>query len=405
MARSETDSINVPPVLANRSQAEPVSSSPRKKIFRALGAMALAALAMVVLVATTHPGTEDYISYWTAGKLLTHHSDPYSWTTVFAMEKAQGHLAPTPLIMRNPPWALFLAMPLGFADARSGLLLWMIACVACIGISAQLLDNSSKDRPLAFLFAPTLACLCSGQSSPFLLLGFTLFLHFHRSRPFLAGASLLLMAIKPHLFFVFWAVLLAECVYRRRFKIAAGFASALALATAFAMSFDPHVLTQYAAMLRASRLDHEFFPTLSMLFRLSIAPQAEWLLFVPSALAVIWALWFYSRQSGNWNWKTDGLLLMLVAMLSTPYSWFTDEIVLLPSIAFAVAAPRKGRFSGWILLGVNGVALYIVLFGHASLSSHAYVWTPLAWLLWFLYAARGFTRQVPSLTQVAAQEA
>ena len=72
--------------------------------------------------------------------------------------------------------------------------------------------NVSAKRPrFAFVFAPAVACVCSGQGSPFLLLGFSLFLRSIRSHPFLAGASLLLMAIKPHLFLIFWALLLADC--------------------------------------------------------------------------------------------------------------------------------------------------------------------------------------------------
>jgi hypothetical protein len=70
---------------------------------------------------------------------------------------------------------------------------------------------------LAFCFAPVLGCLTSGQSSAFLLLGFCLFLYFHQRRPFTAGAALLLMAIKPHLFLVFWPLVLIVCILAELF--------------------------------------------------------------------------------------------------------------------------------------------------------------------------------------------
>src|SRR6201999_1952329 len=104
-----------------------------------------------------------------------------------------------------------------------------------------------EDRVFAFLFMPVIASFRMAQSSPLLLLGFSLFLFFYRRRPFLAGASLLLMAIKPHLFLVFWAVLLVDCIYRRSLLVLAGLASALALGTGFATCLDPHIWQHYFA--------------------------------------------------------------------------------------------------------------------------------------------------------------
>ena len=125
-------------------------------------------------------------------------------------------------------------------------------------------------------------------------------------------------------------------------------------------------------------------PTASMLFRASIDINAFWLLFVPSAIAVLWGLWYYKRN--HWDWATHGMLLMLVCIFTSPYSWFSDEIVLLPALVFALQLADKRKYSAWLLLAINTAALYIVLVDHAALSSHAYIWTPLTWLIWYLYA-------------------
>jgi hypothetical protein len=363
-----------------------------KKILRVLAASAIVLAGLLAVALAGRPATKDYISYWSAGKLLVHHANPYSSADVFALEKTQGYLENRPIIMRNPPWALFLVAPIGFTNLVTGLLLWTIIGVACIVAFIRLLNIPTEDRVFAFLFAPALCAFCSGQSSPFLLLGFSLFLRFHQRRPFLAGASLLLMAIKPHLFLVFWMVLLIDCIYRRRFLVLAGGLSALAAGTAFAMFLDPHVWQHYFAMLRASTLDTEFFPTMSMVFRLIIDSGASWLLFVPSALALLWGIWYYVHNRRAWDWRVQGMLLMLVTVLVSPYGWFSDEIVLLPSIAFAVAYPHKRQHSLSLLVAINGVGLLVLLVGHATLASGGYVWTPLAWLAWFLYATTGMIK-------------
>lgn len=361
------------------------SGSPVKRTLRIVAATAIALAGILIFTLVT--SRTDCVSYWSAGKLLMHRADPYSPAAAYALEKAHGFSVGY-MVMLNPPWALFLAAPLGFGGIRTAVFLWTLATAACILISAYLLNVPPKERAFAFVFAPAAAAVFMGQSSPFLLLGFSLFLHFHRRRPFLAGVSLLLMAIKPHLFLAFWAVLLVDCLCRRQFQLIAGGACAIAVASAFAMCFDPRVWSHYIAMLRTSTLQHDFFPTASMLFRMLIDARIFGLLFVPSAVAILWGCWYYARQRKVWDWGTHGSLLMLITVLASPYSWFTDEAVLLPCILFALALPNKPRASSWILLAINTVALYIALVRQAPLPSFAYIWTPLTWLAWFLYTTR-----------------
>lgn len=372
-----------------KRQDPPRASLTSKKVLSTLAIAAIALGGALLFAARVNPARTDYISYWSTAKLLVHRANPYSLNGVFSLEKPLGFLPSHSLIMRNPPWALFLVAPLGFFGARVGLALWIIALGACIVASVHLLNPRSKDNALALLFAPAIACIGSGQSSPFLLLGFALFLYLHRRHPFLAGAALLLMAFKPHLFLVFWAVLLVESIYRRRFRILAGLVSALAIATAFSFVLDPRVWPQYIAMLRASALDLEAFPTASMVFRLLVSPRSDWLLFLPATLAIMWGLWYYIRKRRTWDWTTHGMLLLLVTIMTSPYGWFTDEVVLLPAIIFALNLPERRKYAGWILLAINAVAFVVYRITGAaggSLESPFLIWTPIAWFIWFLYA-------------------
>lgn len=359
-----------------------------RKAFRVLGITLLLFAGVFVFTLILRPASRDYISYWSAAKLFVHHADPYSPSSVFALEKAQGDLASRPIIMRNPPWAMFLVAPLAFGTPFVTLFLWTLTSIACILVFARLLDISPKGRAFAFVFAPTVSCIFLGQSSAFLLLGFALFLYLRQRYPFFAGAALLLMALKPHLFLIFWAVLLVESLYQRRFRILAGLAAALAIATIFAMALDPLIWPQYFAMLRASALQHEFFPTLSMLFRLLIHRGSDWLLFIPSAFGILWGLWYYHRNRHAWDWCVHGMLLMLVTVTVSPYGWFADSIILLPSIAFALASPVKHRYSAGLLIVINTIALVVLLVIRARIISAAYVWLSPAILLWFLYSLK-----------------
>jgi hypothetical protein len=53
-------------------------------------------------------------------------------------------------------------------------------------------------------------------------------------------------------------------------------------------------------------------------------------------------------------------------------------------------------------MAINTAALYLVLAHHAALSSRDYMWTPLAWLAWFLYTTHGF--QTPTKRFAAASD-
>ena len=87
-----------------------------------------------------------------------------------------------------------------------------------------------------YAFAPAIACLMAGQFGIFLLVGVALFLKFHKSQPYLAGAALLLCVLKPHLFLPFGIVLILFAVTRGNYRIPAGFAAAFLASCA--LSFE-----------------------------------------------------------------------------------------------------------------------------------------------------------------------
>jgi Glycosyltransferase family 87 len=353
------------------------------KVGRILAAAALTLIGVAVLAAFgSRTNSNDFVEYWSAGKLFVHGANPYSGPLILALEKSRGFTPDAPLIMLNPPWALPMVAPLGFLPALGALVLWIVAGAGSILASLVLLEIPAKNGILAFLFAPVLGCFAMEQSSPFLLLGFSLFLRFHRSRPFLAGAALVLMAIKPHLFLVFWVILLIESLYRRRFTILAGFASSLACVSALVTLVHPHVWQDYLALLRESTLDQNSYPTLPSLLRAVIDVNLSWIATIPLCVAIAWGIAYYWRRRSGWDWRREGMLVMMVAVLTSPYCWIADEVILLPSVASALA-PSPRRYSMEILAAINFAGVVGICLTIRSLA-----WFPLALFLWYLYAVQ-----------------
>ncbi len=352
----------------------------------AIGAIVLVTVLIVALAG--NPAGKDYIAYWSAGRLLVAHQDLYLRETVYALERSVGFVGPEPAIMRNPPWALFLAWPLGFMTPVGGLILWIGAAVAVVVLALRVFKVAARDRIQGFCFAPVYASLAVGQSSPFLLLGFTLLVFCYQAQPWLAGASLLLMAIKPHLFLVFWPVLLLDCLYHRRYRVLAGASVAFTLACTFALLLDRHVFGQYVAMLGRAGLDDEFVPTPAKLLGLLLAPHHPRMQFIPAILATAWALGFYWKRRRQWSLRVHATPLLLLCLVTSPYTWMTDEIVLLPGMLMMLGSPARPRAMTALFMTFNASAL-VMLMAQVQLTSGAYLWTTIAWCGLYLYSRHG----------------
>ncbi len=357
--------------------------------FLALGVFVIALCAL--LITGNSPGTRDVVSFWAAGRQIVHHADPYDIVSVRAIELSVGFAdSASTLIMRNPPSALAMVMPLGFFDLRLAALLWAVLLLGALGLSVHLLwvMHGRPDNKIHFLgysFGPALACILGGQSSLFALLGLVLFLRLQHRHTFLAGLSLWLCALKPHLFLPFGAVLLVWAIVNKRYRLLAGTVLALTLSSLLATSLDPSVWTQYRQMMRSSGIEQEFIPCLAVALRFAIRPQAMWLQYVPAILGCTWGVWFYWSRHTTWDWMSDGALLMLVSVLVSPYAWLTDQALLVP--ALLIGAYRATTKSQLAALAFVSAFIEFAQIAGSSMHSALYLWVPPFWLAWYLYVS------------------
>jgi hypothetical protein len=277
--------------------------------------------------------------------------------------------------------------------AKAGLVLWLAILLGCEGIAVWVLwqlhgrpDN--RLHVFVFGFPPVLACLMAGQLGIFFLLSVALFLWLNQSRPWLAGAALLSCALKPHLFLPFAIVLVLWSIRRRNFAVVGGFAAALAVSCGLTLLMDPHAWHQYFAMMRSTRVLDIFIPTLAVALRFAINQQAHWIEFIPIIAASVWTVWYYATNSETWDWNREGLLVLLVGAVCTPYSFFTDQAALFPAVLAGMYSAKK-NLSVWILLGLIAAGGMVGVVVAIQLPSPFYLWTAPAWLAWYLYAMRG----------------
>jgi hypothetical protein len=355
----------------------------------------------------------DSIAYWAAGELLVHHRNPYSVPDVLALQRSEGYVGQKPLMMRPMPWSVWIFLPLGVLSVYWGWVVWTAILVACLVLSVRIcwrLYGQGPKPPAAFtlaayLFAPVAGCLVGGAMGMVLLLGIALFLYFEPEHPFWAGVALLIPMAKPHIFGLVWPILAVWVLTRRKWLVGGGAGTALIAGCGIALVFDPHIFQHYRAMMHDQGIQNEFIPALSGMVRVLFFRRFFWVQFVPLALGFAWSAGYYWQNRQEWNWRAHGPAIMVVSLLTTPYAWMTDEVVLLPAILQSVLwlhqEKLKIRSQLFLLFFVClNVLLLLILQAKVPPSTGIYFWSSLVWFGWY-WCARSFSRSREEVRQLS----
>jgi hypothetical protein len=360
------------------------------RLFLLISLLAILVVLMGRLVPTS-VGTSDFIGYWACARLLFLGQDPYDADNILQTQREAYPDRAYPMYSWNPPWSCVLLLPLGalpFPQATTTWLLVNLLLIAASSLGAWWLFDGQRSSsaqwialPIAFLFAQTLTVLDTGQITTFMLVGVTGFLvAFKLHRDMLAGASLALVTIKPHLVFLWLPLVFLWTLDTRRWRVWLGFALALAISLIVLTVFLPSWPQAYSAILDSPPINWAT-PTLGGL--MAIAWGENWarflgLLFLPAVIL----LWWKTRHCSP-ELVTAGLLPISLALAA--FGWSYDQILLLlPIMAIVVSLVRRQLppREAWItaaLLGIFAIALFVQRTRAAN--EFHYLWVPWAVLL------------------------
>ncbi|MEW5979810.1 MAG: glycosyltransferase family 87 protein [Acidobacteriota bacterium] len=337
-------------------------------------------------------GFDDFVAFWSAGRLVLAGQNPYSPELFSEMQSRtgwDGRLAP----MWYPPWMFSLLLPFSVPDYASARVLWLLFNLFLLTLSGLLLWKIYGGPThlwylgsmLAVLYVPSLFALRAGQITLLCLFGLVGFLYLVERKNWLAGGLLAVAAVKPHLSYLLWASLLWWTVERRKMSIILGFCGFVGLALAVGVAFNPELLRQFvgaSTILRLPLFDYKS-PTIGSCLRLLFGQDRIWLRFFPPAIALVGLLLYCWRKRSRWSWKEEAGLLVAFSLPTTLYAWSYDFVMLLPLvIQLAVGALRVSR-GCQLALGVafvvlNGVILCMNL---GFVDDFAYFWFVPSWLL------------------------
>ncbi len=241
---------------------------------------------------------------------------------------------------------------------------------------------------LSLIFGPTVVLLMLGQFTVLVLLGAVLFCIIARKRlDWLAGASLLLVMGKPHIALLFLlCVLLWTLLYRRWVVLVSG-TLAFTVASSAALAINPHILTQFWRRTLLVAGETESYPNLGgMLYSLS---GLHFLALVPQLAGLIWLVFYWRKHRSRWDWESHGLVVLLVSVACSYYSYPYDEILALPALIVAFAKGDRRIFFAVFALTDLGYAAYISgIAGHFGYGYMFLWWTAAGWLLTYVLAQK-----------------
>jgi hypothetical protein len=323
---------------------------------------------------------DDFVEYWAAGRLNLEGKNPYDANLLKELQGPAGREEEFGVMMWNPPWTLTFVMPFGAIHPYDSKLLWFLQNILLMLLSSYWLWKI-YDGPkellavpfvLAFTFIPTLLVLGAGQIGPMILLGITIFLWMEKAGyPWLAGLGGVLMAIKPHLVYLFWPTLAFLAFFRGRTIILGGILGGI-ICTAIPLVFNPQVLQQFWAELTGNPPAQWKSPTLGTVIRIMEAKlrgiderDAFSLQFIPTLFGFLWLLgWGWTIRKQPWVWRERMPMLLLVSFFTTSYgAWPFDLVILLPVvISLAVKVVCSGdrsliRLAIILWLILNGLAV------------------------------------------------
>jgi len=347
------------------------------------------------------PSHNDFVEYWAAARVLLAGGNPYSPAAILAAETPTGFAGKRPLLMWNPPWALPFLLPFGAFSYAKASAWWLLLNLAIVFACADWLWREYGGDPrrrwlgwlLAASFFPLLTALGLGQSGALILLGLTLFLRYQSSRPLLAGAATVLIAVKPQLLYLFWMVLLLDCVRRRRWRLLAGAGGALALASLLPLWLNPRLWRNYLDLAGSGEVLRNPSPNFGTLLRMQLGNHA-WLQYVPMLFGIAWLPPFWRTRRASWSWSGELPLVLLVSLVTTAYGWLFDQIVLLPALMqVAVALARRHQLRLQAIAAYLGASALMMLFVILRKTGTSYTWTAPAWLALYIWLRRGIAVQ------------
>ena len=351
--------------------------------------------ALIIFPVSLPPGAGDgdFQAYWSTTYLLAQGRDYSDSDAIGEIERSLTNWdEPETLYAWFSPIGNVVLLPFTILPFGIASYYWLILNIIILFYSALLLWERSDSRlwiPLltVFGFSMTIVSLVFGQINFMEVLGLVLLFSLQKSnRQYLAGASLVLTTIKPHLVILALPILFLDLLRKRNWKTLTGFFAALVFCFIVLFAFYPPWIQSFLTVITSGMSTIRETPNINgLLVLLGIYKIGKWIWLVALVAGIVW--WW--KRGHTWNRRTLIDLSIIAGLIVAPIGWSYDQIMLLIPILSILSwivkreLPQHTSKIVIIILVVANLAAYIL---RAFTPSDVwFFWVPFVvlWLYWY----------------------
>ncbi len=318
---------------------------------------------------------DDFGVFWISTRLHLSGQNPYDPETLNAALPSIGHRQVTEAapIMRYAPYVFPLLLPFGLLQYPIARALWFFVSLIVVLFCAQRiwgLYSISTSRwwlpwVLAISFLPVLSMLQKGQVAWWVLAGLVGWVYsIQQSRWLGMGIGLFLVMTKPHLVYLVVIAMFLWIIQHHMWRVALLCGIGMVVGVGIAMTFQRDILQQYVYAMQAYPPFLWATPTLGSWLRWVFGLEHTWLQPLPVLLGLGWLVFRWRTHCQIWRWEEEISSLILISLITTPYAWSLDWVLLLwPILEIgAYLSPSPGAPRLWAALmayvSINGLAWF-----------------------------------------------
>ncbi|HEY5730770.1 MAG TPA: glycosyltransferase family 87 protein, partial [Anaerolineales bacterium] len=278
-------------------------------------------------------GDLDLQAYWGSSYLFAHGQDYSDYDALGDVQRtlANRTRSDTQYAWFSPIGNVFL-LPFTLIPFTRAVYYWLILNVVIFFCSTILIWGQTGKRvwiPLiaVFSFELTLISLIFGQINSLEVLGLALFLSLSKSKKqYLAGASLVLTTIKPHLVIVTLPILFLDLFRKKEWKTLIGFFMAMGFCLIILFAFYPPWIQSFWTVVTSGISTVRETPTVNgLLVLIGEYSFGKLLWLITLAAGIIW--WWQRGQ--NWDHRTFIDLSVTLGLIVSPIGWSYDQVMLI----------------------------------------------------------------------------
>lgn len=350
----------------------------------------------------------DLAIYMSAAKALLSGGNPWDPETLNATAKANLYGPGSFIIwgLWSPPTSMILVAPLLVFNFQTAAYVWyllnLLVLVTCCWIISQNLKDIKfwEIISVGILLPPFWFLALWGQVSGLVLFGLLAFLYYaNKRKDLMAGASLSLTLLKPHLCFLTIIFIFFWAWRESRLKVIGGFFGITALVLAIITMVNSNWIKFYQNIWKTPPFEYDATIPIRQIMAPLLERHPE-LQFIGIGIStLILCLILLRLKKIKLSLESLGVLTLL-SLFFTAYGWVYDQIVLLPTLIWLLAnwKIRFGNLAAYVLVAILFGIYHALIFHSAGGNDSRPMWFVLIMtlmVLWQIYNNKKAARVAP----------